>query len=83
MADVMPTDAVTHFARTNQVVLKSPNLPDPVTLYKAGEEPRRIHRIDSAGWLANGWSEEPEPQPEPEPEPPKRATRKKPVDETE
>ena len=73
MADVLPTDAVVHFARTNQVVLKSPNLPDPVTLYKAGEEPRRVHRIDIAGWLANGWGEEPvseqvEPEKESKPE---------------
>lgn len=79
----MPTDAVVHFARTNQVVLKTPNLPDPATLYKAGEEPRRVHRIDIAGWLANGWSEEPPTElpetvePEAEPAPVKRHTRKK------
>ena len=83
MSEIMSTE----LTRYNSVVIKQPRLADPATLYKAGEEPRRVHRIDIAGWLANGWSEEPvtepEPQPEPEPEPPKRATRKKPADETE
>lgn len=80
--------AQTALARYNQTVRAVPVQRDPVMLYKLGEQPRYIHQIDKAGWLANGWSEtepveEPEPQPEPEPEPPKRASRKKPVDETE
>ena len=78
MAVANSTDS-SGFVRTNQVVGKVRYLPDPVTIYKAGEEPRKIHRIDISGWIANGWSEEelddkPEKEParEPEPQQPKR-----------
>lgn len=48
-----------NFERTNQTIGKPEGYPpDPATLYKRGEQPRKIHRIDVPGWIANGWSEE-------------------------
>lgn len=38
-----------------------PRLPDPAVLYKQGENPVKVYRIDMPGWLAQGWSETPEP----------------------
>lgn len=42
----------------------TPNLPDPRPVYKAGQEPRRIHSADLPAWLAQGWSLEPEAEAE-------------------
>lgn len=60
----------TGFNRFNSTVIKQPRLSDPATLYKAGEEPRRVHRIDVEAWLRQGWSEEPVAE-QSEPEQPK------------
>lgn len=50
---------------------------DPITLYKEGEQPRRVWAVDAPGWLTLGWSETEPGQaisaaipPEPSPEPP-------------
>lgn len=29
---------------------------DIVTVFKFGQPPQRIHSVDRAGWLGNGWS---------------------------
>lgn len=31
---------------------------DPRLMYKAGLQPVYVHNVDSAGWLAQGWSYE-------------------------
>lgn len=53
---------------------------DPRLMYKWGEQPRYIHNVDAAGWLAQGWTyeEQLEPPAEPTEEPAeeKRSTAK-------
>lgn len=44
------------------------NIPDLITLYKAGEQPRRIWAIDVPAWEGLGWSRT-EPQEAPAAEP--------------
>jgi hypothetical protein len=32
------------------------NVSDPATLYKDGQRPAKVHRVDMEPWLALGWS---------------------------
>lgn len=35
----------------------TPNRPDPFMIYKSGELPRRVHRVDFSAWYNQGWRE--------------------------